>query len=51
LFLSSNIDELAPRIKKHNFTDMKFIYMRGHRGHDRMVIGFITTYGINAYHH
>ena len=24
---------------------------RGHRGRDRMVIGFITTYAISAYHH
>ena len=24
---------------------------RGHRGHGRMVVGFITTYAITAYHH
>jgi hypothetical protein len=24
---------------------------RGRRGHDRMVVGFITTYAISAYHH
>ena len=24
---------------------------RGHRGHDRMVVGFTTTYAISAYHH
>ena len=23
----------------------------GRRGRDRMVVGFITTYAINAYHH
>ena len=23
----------------------------GHRGHDRMVNGFITTYAISAYYH
>jgi len=23
----------------------------GHCGHDRMVVGFITTYAISAYHH
>jgi len=23
----------------------------GRRGHDRMVVGFITTYAIGAYHH
>ena len=27
------------------------IYYRGHRGRDRMVIGFTTTYAISAYHH
>ena len=24
---------------------------RGHRGRDRMVVGFMTTYAISAYHH
>jgi len=24
---------------------------RGRRGHDRMVVGFTTTYAISAYHH
>jgi len=24
---------------------------RGCHGHDRMVVGFITTYAISAYHH
>ena len=24
---------------------------RGHHGHDRMVVGFTTTYAISAYHH
>ena len=23
----------------------------GHRGRDRMVVGFTTTYAISAYHH
>jgi hypothetical protein len=23
----------------------------GRRGHDRMVVGFITTFAISAYHH
>jgi len=23
----------------------------GRRGHDRMVVGFTTTYAISAYHH
>ena len=25
--------------------------LQGHRGHDHMVVGFKTTYGISAYHH
>jgi hypothetical protein len=25
--------------------------MRGRRGGDRIVVGFITTYAISAYHH
>ena len=25
--------------------------IRGHRGLDRMVVGFTTTYAISAYHH
>ena len=29
----------------------KFIYALGRRGHDRMIIGYITTYVINDYHH
>ena len=26
-------------------------HARGRRGRDRMVVGFITTYAISAYHH
>ena len=25
-------------------------FFGGHRGHDRMVVGFTTTYAIGAYH-
>ena len=25
--------------------------LRGRRGHDRMIVGFTTTYAISAYHH
>jgi hypothetical protein len=25
--------------------------IKGYRGHDRMVVGFTTTYAISAYHH
>jgi hypothetical protein len=28
-----------------------FIDLRGHRGSDRMVVAFKTTYAISAYHH
>ena len=30
---------------------VQFIKCRGHRGHDRMVVGFTTLYAISAYHH
>ena len=26
-------------------------YTRGHRGRNRIIYGYITTYGISAYHH
>ena len=26
-------------------------HIGGHRGHDRMVVGFTTTYAISTYHH
>ena len=26
------------------------VNIRGHRGHDLMVVGFTTTYAISAYH-
>ena len=28
-----------------------FSLTNGRRGRDRMIVGFITTYAINAYHH
>jgi hypothetical protein len=28
-----------------------YMYNWGCRGHDRMVVRFITTYAISAYHH
>jgi len=27
------------------------LYSRDHRGRDRMVVGYTTTYAIGAYHH
>jgi hypothetical protein len=32
-------------------SNVKVLYMRGRRGHDRMVVGFTTTCAIGAYHH
>jgi hypothetical protein len=31
--------------------ETRFAYVRGHRGHDRIVVGFTTTCAISAYHH
>jgi hypothetical protein len=31
--------------------DTLIMQQRGHCGRDRMVVGFITTYAISAYHH
>jgi hypothetical protein len=33
------------------FSPYCHILVRGHRGCDHMVVGFITTYAISAYHH
>jgi len=33
------------------YVHLPVVAMRGHRGRDRMVVGFITTYAISAYHH
>jgi len=34
-------------VKKYRFTKI----VRDHRGRYRMVVGFITSYAISAYHH
>jgi hypothetical protein len=34
-----------------NFFLSGLVLLRGHRGRDRMVVGFTTTYAISAYHH
>ena len=31
--------------------ETRIVYVQGHRGRDRIVVGFITTYAISAYHH
>jgi hypothetical protein len=33
-----------------NFVEI-YIILRGRRGGDRMVVGFMTTHAISAYHH
>ena len=38
-------------IMKHFSNNVILNNKRGGRGHDRMVVGFTTTYAINAYHH
>jgi hypothetical protein len=37
------------KTKKMSNTDLTNI--GGRRGHDRMIVGFTTTYAISAYHH
>jgi hypothetical protein len=32
-------------------TEVSLVCFRGCHGRDRMVVGFITTYAIRAYHH
>jgi hypothetical protein len=32
-------------------TEDLILTVRGHRGHDHMVLVFTTTYAISAYHH
>jgi len=34
-----------------NKTSTTNCYSRGRRGHDRMVVGFTTTYAISSCHH
>jgi hypothetical protein len=38
-------------IVKKNYWKKIWFSIGGRRGHDRMVVGFITTYTISAYHH
>jgi len=37
--------------KRNSFGQDVLIATRGHRDRDRMVVGFMTTYAISAYHH
>jgi hypothetical protein len=36
---------------KNNHYIVSLIYLRGHRGRDRIVVGFTSTYTISTYHH
>jgi hypothetical protein len=38
-------------IKKNSLKLRSSKYIRGRRSHDRMIVGFPTTYAISAYHH
>ena len=39
------------RVKIYNNNNMSYSILRDRRGRDRMVVGFTTTYAINAYYH
>ena len=50
--LNNFSNEMMKMYKKYfTFKHQSYIFIRGRRGHHRMVVGFITTYAINAYHH
>jgi hypothetical protein len=48
VYKTFNLGEL---IEKHKIPMINKGYHRGRRGHDRMVVGFTTTYAISAFHH
>jgi hypothetical protein len=60
-FLRCSIDAIIncfyPSEKLHKYiiyfisNNKVTFYPWDHRGHDRMVVGFTTTYAINTYHH
>ena len=41
----NNFQESSYTLEAHTYT------LRGRRGHDRMIVGFMTTYAISACHH
>jgi hypothetical protein len=49
LFMGTNFRGLCKNIIVLLFLD--FVVSRCRRGPDRMVVGFIATYAIRAYHH
>ena len=42
---------LLPFFTVHNTGLFKMLHFRGRCGHDRIVVGFTTTYAINTHHH
>ena len=39
---------------ENNYLQQLYVFIkiyRGHRGRDRMIVGFTTTYAISVYHH
>jgi len=52
--LTTNTLSITPQIWSLRLI-IQYIYsnfrVRGRHGHDRMVVGFTTTYAISAYHH
>jgi hypothetical protein len=53
-WLSQEIRVMMDRVWKNFLAadhQLQLLAKRGRRGHDRMVVGFTTTYDINAYHH
>ena len=38
-------------IIKHFFINGSQSFIKGRHGHDRVLVGFTTTYAITAYHH
>ena len=41
---------LRRQFRIYDPTNSSYLQCRGHRGRDRMIVGFITTYPISAYH-
>jgi hypothetical protein len=52
LTINFNIQQLYnSKWLSFTYVHLPVVAMRGHRDRDRVVVGFITTYAISAYHH
>ena len=51
LVLGNLLEYLQGKILHICINLFKIYYSLGRRGRDRMVVGFLTTYAISAYHH